>query len=564
MTNPTNPYLTDPEKDAAASSQTNADTAPKVGTDSPQGGQSSYKPSYTAPEPYTQTAAYQKIREKAVTSRGVGITLLCALLGLLFCETLLFTSAGISVPVFVLVLYGIMGYSFYEKGRLPDRRALLLCIPVLLLSLGYFLYFNPSTGFIRGSSLFGLLCVQLTLAGGSRVKELFSVNTILHAACRFFWDPFVNMGLPFACLKTIKGNKSRTVRTIAQILLGLALAVPAAAVLLWLFMRADIIFRDAVQRFLQALHISLGRLAADFLCGLPLGIFLAACLLGLRGREAEEISEKPRKFFVGGMITGTILSVIALLAAVFSGFRLAYLFDGGRGFRRAAMSYAEYARTGFFELCQASALIFILAFFALMLTRRKAGGHVSRYIRALVILLSVCDFILLASACKQMIVYVDVFGLSIRRLLTLWLMLVIGACLVLLIVRCVRERFRLLRGIGIAVIAGVCALGLVNVERTVARVNVDRALSGDRRLDYTYFYSVSYTALPELERLRGTLAEETSDGSHTLPDVIARMQWQFEHRHPIYGFSLDRPQAARIFAQLKEEGEGWAACRPDQ
>jgi hypothetical protein len=195
-----------------------------------------------------------------------------------------------------------------------------------------------------------------------------------------------------------------------------------------------------------------------------------------------------------------VLVVVDLLFAAFVMVQFRYLFGGNDLVRElTGMSYAEYARRGFFELVAVAALSLPLLLAADHWIDHRDPARVRRVRQLSGAMLLFLD-VMLASALFRMWLYTTQFGLTELRFYTTafmgWLVVVFG-WFVATVLRGRRERF----GTG-ALLAGwlvLAALNLVNPDAVIAEVNLGRAARG-RPLDVAYAATLSADALPAFHR----------------------------------------------------------------
>jgi hypothetical protein len=148
-----------------------------------------------------------------------------------------------------------------------------------------------------------------------------------------------------------------------------------------------------------------------------------------------------------------------------------------------------------------------------------------------------------------MLLYVQVYGLSVKRVLTLWLMAVVGVSLVWLLLQCINERLNALRMIGGTIIVFVCVLSLVNVDKTSARYNIERYLHSPEpmELDVSYLNELSYSALPEVVTLYESLGSGAEDPllRESVGYVLEGMRGEYRARHSVYGFTAESPKLSQ-------------------
>ena len=214
-----------------------------------------------------------------------------------------------------------------------------------------------------------------------------------------------------------------------------------AAVFGGLLMHADPAFDRLVSR---ALGIDLVSLVSH-LATVVLWAWLSAGVLRLVCRTDEEraAAVAPRGALGLGEV-GTVLVVVDLLFAAFVLVQFRYLFGGNDLVRElTGMSYAEYARRGFFELVAVAALSLPLLLAADHWIDHRDPARVRRVRQLSGVMLLFLD-VMLASALLRMWLYTTQFGLTELRFYTTafmgWLVVVFG-WFVATVLRGRRERF---------------------------------------------------------------------------------------------------------------------------
>lgn len=509
-------------------------------------------PYYTGYIPRKKTPEYHEFKARVTSTKGLTISILSIILCILFSETILIDSVGIAAPIYLAAFYSSIFYYFKENSSKLDKTAVFLTIPSMLMAISFFMHYNPSTRWITWLTLIGIISIQLILLGNLRVTRIFSLDMVAKVMVNLIGKPFTNLAAPFRSFGVLKHKKSPTAKNTAYVLIGLAVAIPVAAILMNLFIRADAVFADSVNSLINFSGLDFDRIFGDIIFGLPTGIFLGSALLGLKYEKHKEKTLKNIGDSIENIIIGTFLSIINFFIIAFVGFQFVYLFGGSVNIKASGMSYADYARRGFFEMCTASAIIFTIALFVLIMTK-KNNGKLSLWVSFSTVILCVGDGVLLVSAVKRMLMYIDVYGLSIKRFLTLWLMAVIGLCLLWMIIKCFAIKLDVMKWIGITVIIGVCILSVTNIERIIAHYNVDIYLANpDEPSIINYFNELSYTAAPELAKLKDMPRDQILGVN--LDAIVRDKRNQLAGRNKLYGFTLDSIKASEI---LNSEMHNW-------
>jgi Domain of unknown function (DUF4173) len=189
---------------------------------------------------------------------------------------------------------------------------------------------------------------------------------------------------------------------------GIALTAPLIVLFGGLFMAADAVFRG----FVTAAITSFDDTAGQVVFGLVAAWLTVGLLRDLLAPREEDrlvspasVSSRPVPFSVGAGEIGIALGALDLLFLAFVAVQFRYLF-GGEGLveARAHLSYAEYARRGFFELLAVSALVLLVLLAADALLKRgiqRSGRPVRLFAAGLVALV----FVVIASALHRMYLY---------------------------------------------------------------------------------------------------------------------------------------------------------------
>lgn len=193
-----------------------------------------------------------------------------------------------------------------------------------------------------------------------------------------------------------------------------------------------------------------------------------------------------------GSVTGVFLAFVAVqLRALFGGDTFVL--------EQTGLTYAEYARQGFFHMAWAAALVLPLLMFLDWIGRRDNPREEGSFRALAMVLLALLGLVLL-SALQRMRIYQQSYGLTELRVYTVAFMAWLAAVMAwfgMTVLGGRRDRF--LPG---AVALGfllVVALHLVNPDRMIAAVNLERLARG-ARLDVAHAVSLSDDAVPVLAR----------------------------------------------------------------
>ncbi|MER7464696.1 DUF4153 domain-containing protein [Streptomyces sp. NPDC097981] len=281
-----------------------------------------------------------------------------------------------------------------------------------------------------------------------------------------------------------------------------AKATVVAAVLLVLF---GALFASADAAFADLL----GGLTPDVSVGdgpVRLLLFLLGAVLALAAaRAAAAPSRWDRIRVAPGKPRSRVewalpLVVLNLLFAGFNAVQLAVLFGGyDKVLESTGLTYAEYARQGFWQLLWATLLTLAVIALALRWAPRAGAGD-RRFVRAVLGTLCALTLVVVASALRRMDLYVDAYGLTRLRVSVAAMELWLGLVIVLIMAAGVFGARWLARAVAGSAAAAVLAFGLLSPDGMVAEKNADRFRQAGK-IDLAYFQSLSADAVPALDRL---------------------------------------------------------------
>ncbi len=200
--------------------------------------------------------------------------------------------------------------------------------------------------------------------------------------------------------------------------------------------------------------------------------------------------------------------MLNLLFLTFVIVQFRYLF-GGAGLVESTLgvTYAEYAREGFFQLVTVACLVLPFLLFLDWLRDHDRAPMTFRFLALVMIgLLSV----IMASAFYRMRLYRVEFGLTELRFYTMVFMFWLAAVLVWFALTVLRgDRGRFVSGALVAAGLVVFGLHLANPDAWIIRANARNAANAGRAFDSAYASSLSADSLPALVAVLPQLSAET-------------------------------------------------------
>lgn len=440
-----------------------------------------------------------------------------------------------------VLLVALVAGGLVLSGRVANPQARALAGAAVVFGVCLFARTSPWLLPLDVLAIGGLLVLAASFASGGSVLDLSvpgAVTRALHAAAH---------GLTAPAFLAAGPRRLLTSRRTVAAARGLALAVPLLVVLGVLLASADAVFAgffNGWNLLTPVQHAVLLVVGAWGMAGL------------LRLASASPPPALPRVAYRLGRTETTI--VLGSVAALFAAFAVAQVVAASEGGRHvietAGLTYAEYARTGFFQLLAVAAITLAVLLGLRAATDLSAPADRRRF-TVLAEAATALTVVIVAVAVVRLGLYEDAFGLTVLRLFSKVFAVWIGVVFVLLAAD--------LAGFGgrrawlppAAVAAGLVALLALNVanpEALVVRHNVAFA-ERTGRFDPDYLAELSDDAVPALVDALPRLAPEAR---RVVLDAVCTMGSAGRPRRSWWSYNGARDAAAEARNSVCVDGTG--------
>lgn len=315
------------------------------------------------------------------------------------------------------------------------------------------------------------------------------VAAVCGAVC-FIGKPFADGGAFYRSKKTRESHAGW------YVLIGICAAVPCLMVLVLLLMSADMVFADLLVRFAGVFRFPVKLLR--ILLMLVFGFLSSYCGVRYVQKHAADIKPSAGKT-AEPLIAIAFTAPIAVLYLLFSAIQIVYLFIGNMQLP-AGVTYAEYARRGFFQL------LFVCVLNLAAVLSIQSYFKENRVLKALLLAISGCTLIMTASSACRMILYIRAYQLTFLRVSVLVALAVIALLMAGVIAKIVKPQFPLFRYGFVLVGAVYLVFSFSHVDYFIAAYNLTHTsweASGEETVDYSYLYTLSTDAAPAIEKYAG-------------------------------------------------------------
>ncbi len=298
-------------------------------------------------------------------------------------------------------------------------------------------------------------------------------------------------------VKSLFANDNGEKKTVGKALIGLLCALPVLIIVVPLLISSDDAFRGMVNNLFSN---TLSTLIKAFL-GAILALFVISYGFSLKKGRVAEMQD--REFSgVENVYTISFLSAISGCYLLYLFSQLAYFFSAFSGFLPdGQITYSQYARKGFFEMCVIAVINLVIVFAAMLITKKKEG-KVCYGVRALATFIAGFTLIIIATAISKMVLYIEAYGMTVLRITTSAFMLFLAVVFVSAILRIYITGVNIVKTALATAGSIVLLLGVLNVNAVCARYNYESYIRGRlETVDVYALYSLGDEGIPYVVKL---------------------------------------------------------------
>ncbi|MFC4148176.1 DUF4153 domain-containing protein [Micromonospora mangrovi] len=485
------------------------------------------------PKPRTSFLGAKWPGPKPATGRATPAAVLAGALGIAFFVPLSRTGIGWFLGWLVLTAGVLVAVRRHTADLPRGERLVRGGWAVAALALLAVLAFRNAWWLVTFCVLGALGCTALAIVGGRLVRSiLFSLVATPFAAFRGL--PWVRRHLRAPANAGMVGRVAGSV--VATVLVLLVFGA--------LLSSADAAFSQVLGAIVP--EISAGAVFRGVFLAAVGGLIAVAAVYTLAAPPELSDVDRPTRRSLGLVEWAPPITALTALFAGFVAVQFTVLFGGQRHvLKTAGLSYAEYARSGFWQLL-----------FVTLLTLAVLGG-VSRWarrerpvernlLRVLLGLLSVLSVVIVVSALARMYTYQKVYSFTGERIFVMAFELLLGAVFLMVLAAGIRWRGRWIPGttVGLAVVM-LLSLAVLNPEDYAARRNIVRYEQAGK-IDAWYLRALSADATPALTKL---------------PDPVRRctVSWiakDLKESDPWYAWNLGRYRARQALDRIGRDAIG--------
>lgn len=414
--------------------------------------------------------------------------------------------SGITFPLFTLgtIIFFVLCMKKLDVKVKPYSIFYVVCIE--LFGLSTCLTDSGVIIFLNKCSIFFLVIVFLLhnfydSKDWNFLEHIKAYFIIVFVSIGFIYKPFMHLSL-YRKIKALSETKKENHKFL-YVFLGVAISLPLVVIVLALLISADAVFENIFVSMFE--DISLFSLVWN---GILIGILFVIvffvvymlvsflCNYPVNAVRKEKDGAEP-------LIAITISVILSFIYVMFCGIQVVYLFVGGNGLTLPNnMTYAEYAREGFFQLLYVCIINLIFVLIGIYFFKK------SNVLKVFLSIITGCTYIMIASSAMRMLLYIQYKYLTFLRVFVLWALLVIALIMIGVFITIFKKKFDFFHYAVVLVSCLYLLFSFAHVDYLIAKVNLDNA---SLETQYAFFegtelyddisyltYNLSYDAAPAI------------------------------------------------------------------
>lgn len=491
---------------------------------------------------------------------------LSLLFGYLFCRVFPLSESPFGGFLFTHLLF-VSAYAIViTMKKKPTPMAVAVSLSASVISFSLIFTSNSTIHFFAYCYALLSFSYFLYASFGNSVKKGLSDFIVADFLKVIFVMPFCSFGSIFRALFSGKGKRGGKV--ILRILIGLGIAlIPTLIVFILLSYDSD--FTNLLSDIFDFNFVDIFSHIGSVILGVPVGMYIYGLFVSSVDNKCKTVMsvDSSAKVFnnirIAPMVTVAVAVVpVMFLYVVFFISQWKYYVSAFTNVLPDEFSYADYARNGFFELCVVSAINFVIII-AVILFLKRIAKPAYIMLRVTVIAVSLATLVLISTALAKMVMYINAYGLTQKRVYTTWFMILLAVVFILI---CVRLFVRSFKPVALSLFWCVimfAILALPNVDAFIADYNVDRYINGTLdTVDIENMRDLDSSAVPSLMRLYKHILEHDGAESQELyskvyQELYNRAEIIKENDNNVFSFTIPDAYAEKVLEKISFTDEAY-------
>lgn len=357
-----------------------------------------------------------------------------------------------------------------------------------------------------------------------------------------------NMFKPFLFLSDIFISKKEKKSINKDIILGILITIPVLIIVLFLLSSSDLVFNyyitDWISNIDFDLNFDFGHLLTIFL------VFIATFgfMWSFNYPIQRVIVYKKDKTTVSSSVIFVLLISLNIVYLLFAIIQSSFLYTSGGKSLPAGITYAQYARTGFFQLLLVTLINLSIVYLSTKYIgyKNNKAKKISKILLSLIVLFTLN---MLYASHFKLSLYENYYGFTYLRFYVHYTILTIFILLIIALAGIWSKKVSIAKLTLISLLSMYTIINFFNVDAFIAKRNIQRYRDTDK-IDMAYNISLSVDAFQEIYSLKD---ETDYYVSYNSKEYIDRILDELDTYTKWYEFNIKKNSIKEF---LKDEGYG--------
>ena len=458
---------------------------------------------------------------------------------------------GISIFLFTIAALFFFITILQKLGKIKNKNALLISIPIIILSATYFIFNNSFFNIMNIIIILLLFLIMTIKAVLGEIKP----EKLLENLFILFFGPLDEIDnstaeIKKSIIKSEENNQKKGNHLAKQIIKSVLISLPIILIVLVLLSSADetfaSIFNNAFEAIFDFINLqSIFNLILRLIIIIALTIYFIGIILKITNNKLNNEQKENKKIIkIQGITLSTLLTLLNIIYLLFIGVQGLHIIEQMQNTN--ITNYANYARTGFFQLMTVSIINFIIILISKN-NKQENSEKIKKYIKIMNVTLAIFTIIILITSVLRMRLYEQEYGYTFLRIMVYWVQITELILIIPTIIYILKENFKIFNYFLTITVTMYVIINFVNIDYIIAKGNIDRYFSntGTRKeIDFNYLQNHTSTdAIPEIIRLLKTNDEKLNK---IVNEYLAEKYYELKYENNSWqGFNFSRQNALK-------------------
>lgn len=465
---------------------------------------------------------------------------------------------GISIFLFTTVALFLFIQILQKNEKIKNKKALLLAIPIIILSATYFIFNNSFFNFFNIIVILMLFATMTIISVLGEIK----IHKLIENLFILFFGPIEELDesareISNCFIKKEEKQKAQNKNSLLKkIGKGILYSLPLLIIVIMLLISADemfaYIFNYIFTNIFRIINFkSIYSLVFRIFIIVALTFYFIGMIVKIKNNKLKDEEKLNRKQIKIEEITlNTLLTLLNIIYLLFTITQIIYLIKQIQ--LSNITNYAQYARTWFFQLMAVSLINFVVILICKN-NKKEVNNKIKAYTKIMNVLLAIFTIIILISSVIRMNIYETEYGYTFLRLMVYFIQITELILIIPTIIYIIKEKFNIVKWYMIITISMYIILNFINIDYIIAKGNIDRYFNAKEdeknKIDFSYLKEKTSTdALIEITRL--LKIEDKNLKAEVNNYLLSQYEELEEEKQSLQGFNISKIRAKKELEKL--------------